>query len=99
MRLKHRDNLYPIREYSQLKLIPLKFVRKVDNTEIQEEITGNPEEVSGNFTGRRELLKGLAALPFFGGMLIGTVSRAKSMDTDALSGAPLDHTCCITPQC
>ncbi|MFC2081331.1 hypothetical protein ACFLR8_03890 [Bacteroidota bacterium] len=87
---------YPVREYSLLKLIPLEFVRKVDKPEMPEDVSDNqedgsviPEEVPSNIAGRRELLKGLAALPFFGGMLIGTVSRAKSMDPDALSGATI----------
>jgi hypothetical protein len=54
-----------------------------------EEVKGNPGEMSGFTSGRRELLKGLATLPFFGGMLFGTVARAKSLDPDALSGATI----------
>ncbi|MFC2081332.1 hypothetical protein ACFLR8_03895, partial [Bacteroidota bacterium] len=80
---------FPVSEYSLLKLIPLEFVRKVDKPEMPEDVSDNPEENSALASGRREMLKGLAALPFFGGMLIGTVSRAKSMDTDALSGATI----------
>lgn len=49
--------------------------------------TGFAEQDPGTVTGRRKMLKGLAALPFFGGMMIGTVSRVKNIDLDALSGA------------
>ncbi len=38
---------------------------------------------------RRELIKGLATLPVFGGMLIGTAARARERHTDVLSGATI----------
>jgi uncharacterized membrane protein YphA (DoxX/SURF4 family) len=81
--------IYPVREYGLLKLIPLKFLRKLDKPALPEEVSDSPGEVSTIASERRELLKGLATLPFFGGMLIGTVSRARSLDPDALSGATI----------
>jgi uncharacterized membrane protein YphA (DoxX/SURF4 family) len=80
---------FPLREFGLLKFIPFKFANKVDKPEMPEEVTSNPEEVSVNMTRRRELLKGLAALPLFGGMLIGAVARAKSMNPDAISGSTI----------
>ena len=79
----------PVREFGLLKFIPFKFAKKVDKSEMPEEVSDTPEELTGNITGRRELLKGLAVLPIFGGMLIGAVSRTKSLDPDILSGATI----------
>jgi hypothetical protein len=71
---------FPVSDFSLVNFFPLLKLRKDKTASIA-------EEGSGSVTGRREMLKGLAALPFFGGMLIGTVSRVKDMDLDALSGA------------
>jgi uncharacterized membrane protein YphA (DoxX/SURF4 family) len=73
---------FPIREFSIMNFIPLKLVRKAERPEREEGFTDG-------FARRRELLKGLATLPFFGGMLIGSVARARSMEPDALSGSTI----------
>ena len=71
---------YPIREYSLMKFISLKKSKSVDTSELEDQETGI-------VSGRREILKGLATLPFFGGMIIGSLGRSKSIDPDAMSGA------------
>ncbi len=63
---------------------------------VQEDGSGNrstgeemQEDGSGYSSRRREMLKGLATLPFFGGLLIGSVARAKTIDPDAITGSTI----------
>lgn len=72
----------PVREYSLMKFIPFKKARSVDKFKSEEE-----DYVS--VSGRREIIKGLAALPLFGGMIIGSVGRSKNIDPDTISGATI----------
>ena len=73
--------ILPIREFSLMKFIPGKLAKSVDKSELEED--------SDNISGRREAIKGLVTLPFFGGMIIGSLARSKNMDADAWSGATI----------
>lgn len=72
----------PVREYSLMKFITFKKKSSVDKSE-------SDELGTVNVSGRREMIKGLAALPLFGGMIIGSVGRSKNIDPDAMSGATI----------
>jgi uncharacterized membrane protein YphA (DoxX/SURF4 family) len=74
--------LYPIREFSLMKLIPLVMKKR-------EAVTEPPIENMDNISKRREMIKGLAALPFFGGMMLGSVAKAKESGLDAISGSTI----------
>ena len=50
---------------------------------------GSRWNLKQDLRGRRELLKGLAGLPIFGGLMFGSVARARSTDPDAFSGSTL----------
>ena len=74
--------IFPVKEFSIEKFIG-PFRRKPEpEPEVEESI----EETDGS---RRELLKGLATLPFLGGVVIGSFSRGSSLEPDALSGATI----------
>jgi len=74
--------LLPAKEYSLEKYI--RFfkgrVKKKPDTSSSEETIGSK---------RRELLKGLISLPFFGGMVIGAAAKSKDIEPDILSGATI----------
>ncbi len=76
------SNIYffPVKEFSIGKL-PVLLGNGRGRT------TVSTSALQGAFMRRRELLKGLATLPVFGGMLIGATLRAKENYTDVLSGA------------
>ena len=74
--------LYPVKEYSIEKFIGLFRKRGEPVPENQEPL----EESTGS---RRELLKGLATLPFLGGLVWGSLSRGSSLEPDALSSATI----------
>ena len=73
---------WPVKEYSLEKFI--KYFRS--KTRKEPEI---PLADTGDGSKRRELLKGLISLPLFGGMVIGSAVRNKSVEPDILSGATI----------
>ncbi|MBL7110639.1 MAG: DoxX family membrane protein [Bacteroidales bacterium] len=74
--------LFPVREFSIEKFIG--FFRKKSEPDNVDD-----ESHDGETNNRREMLKGLATLPFLGGLILGSISRSSSLDPDALSGATI----------
>lgn len=75
--------LWPVKEYSLEKFIG--YFRKKEKQEPKVPVTDDP----GDGSKRRELLKGLITLPFFGGMILGAVTKSKAAEPDVLSGATI----------
>lgn len=74
--------LLPATEFSLEKFIRFFKSRMKEKPDI-------PSSDETNGTKRREFLKGLVSLPFFGGMVIGTAVRSKTIEPDILSGATI----------
>lgn len=79
--------LWPVKEFSLEKFI--RYFRKKEGSEPvnPETETINAEPDGGSK--RRELLKGLITLPFFGGMVWGSIAKSKTVEPDVLSGATI----------
>ena len=77
--------MMPSQEYSLQNLVG--FLRK------KRPVSSNPLPGDGNddraLVKRRELLKGLATLPFFGGVVYAAAAREANPDPDVLSGATI----------
>ena len=72
----------PAREFSLEK-----FIRFLRGTAKEDPYQSSSGETVG--AKRRELLKGLVSLPFFGGMVIGSAAKSKIIEPDILSGATI----------
>jgi uncharacterized membrane protein YphA (DoxX/SURF4 family) len=79
--------LWPVREYSLEKFIG--FLRKRQKPEPVAPGPVTPASETGEDSKRRELLKGLITLPFFGGMIWGSIAKSKAAEPDVLSGATI----------
>ncbi len=73
---------FPVREFSIEKFIGY-FRKKLEPAPAADE---SSDGVTNN---RREILKGLATLPFLGGLVLGSFSRSRSLEPDALSSATI----------
>jgi uncharacterized membrane protein YphA (DoxX/SURF4 family) len=74
--------LFPVREFSIEKFIA--FFSKRGKPDPVNEQSGE-----GEMNSRREVLKGLATLPFLGGLIWGSFSRGRSLEPDALTSATI----------
>ncbi len=77
--------LYPVMDYSILNI--LQRYRKSVSEKKDEEIQQPVNEKDG--LKRRELIKGLVSLPFYGGVIAAAAHTAKAQTPDAVTGATL----------
>jgi len=74
--------LLPAKEFSLEK-----FIRFFRNRIKEEPAKSSSDETT--HCKRRELLKGLITLPFFGGLVVGSAARSNNIEPDILSGATI----------
>jgi uncharacterized membrane protein YphA (DoxX/SURF4 family) len=72
--------LFPVPDFS---ILNLKSILRLKSSKIPDKVNVNNKE---DFK-RRELIKGLVTLPFFGGIVYSGFSRDNTVNPDALSGA------------